>query len=93
MEEKRILREVEENEINELVKKAQNLVNSHYDIQKEYLMGEEKSELKGLEEFKEELSKHIAVEKMDHTEIYKMAQKIVMQYLRKGLPKKQPSSN
>lgn len=74
-----IYQEIERKEEIELITKAQFLVNSHYEIQQEKLIGEKsEKELEGLEEFKRELSKHIKIDRLSNAEIYKMARKLVI---------------
>lgn len=80
--------EIERKEVGELIVKAQVLTNSHYEIQRRELMGENgEKQLKGLKEFKKELSKHIKTDLMSDDDIYKMAQKLVIRTVEKELKK------
>ncbi|MCK9439036.1 MAG: hypothetical protein WCY43_03955 [Patescibacteria group bacterium] len=80
MDKKIFSQEIERKEELELITKAQSLINSHYEIQQEKLIGEKsEKELEGLEEFKKELSRHIKIDKMSNADIYKMARKLVIE--------------
>lgn len=82
---KKALEEIEGN--TELIKKAQKLVNSHYDANKAEILGEKSKPIKGLEEFKDELKKHIEIDKMSDEQIYEIAQKLIVKTIKKGLRK------
>ncbi len=73
-------------EANKLIIKAQILTNSHFEIQAKNLMKEKgDGKIKGLEEFKQELSKHLDISQMSDSEVYQTAHSLVIKTIKEGL--------